>query len=542
MDGFRLLAHQAAGLPNSDLDIDRNLDSDLWPPILSFTNCSQPEEYLQEFSIVSWSDDTFSSWGISDIPQSLLNTQAGQDTLTKPMPLPSTSAYIPSGYTTPSSTEQSSTSRLPSSSSVTTPKPEVQAFLRLIRITHNSRRSLLVNPQLFLRIFGLLDLDAHALYLFHTHTPGFHNLNCGTASTSQKSSAPLDESVNVLRFYLSSNEVTTIWSYNVKTRTTLGLCIMDESVKHKFGTVKYHLEAFKETLSSPMVIVCADIARAVVWNGEININYDELEWCQRRNRKGTDRDMEIGAKSSDSIYTPSMELSPALMETLSRQCRVLGRVVTKAQQAKSTLNLALKIAKQLKTRKFWLKLTPQGHPNTNPTDMDPSTEQANTQIRLVLHQLIIPQLKARIFGWTCRQKEATAWTNVLMARISRTDVSTNHREASSMRVIAVMTMAFLPATFFATLFALPAFQWEVVDGWDSSNSMGRGCGRCGGGGSGGNEEDDGEGVIQKSFWVWVAFSVPMTMFVFAVCGVTSSSWWVEGRREWWGRVRVRARR
>lgn len=320
---------------------------------------------------------------------------------------------------------------------------------------------------------------------------------------------------------MSSNEVTTIWGYNIKRRTTLGLCIMDEKVGHKFGTVKYHVETFKGALSSPMVIVCADVARAVVWNGDVGVDGDALG-RQGETKKGTGR--EQGSKASDKIYTPSMELSPVLMETLSKRCRVLGRVVTKAQEAKSALRLALKMARQLKSRKFWRKLT-------SDTDaVDPITEEANNQIRLVVRELIIPQLRARIFGWNCRQKEAIVWTNVLMARISRTDVSTNHREASSMRVIAVMTMAFLPATFFATLFALPAFQWEAIDGY---NSPGRGCGRCGGG-----DEGD-EGVIQKSFWIWVAFSVSMTMFVFLVCGVTSSTWWLEWRKEWWRRLRPR---
>ncbi|KAJ4378625.1 hypothetical protein N0V85_008932 [Neurospora sp. IMI 360204] len=195
-----------------------------------------------------------------------------------------------------------------------------------------------------------------------------------------------------------------------------------------------------------------------------------------------------------------MELSPVLMETLSRRCRVLGRVVTKAQEAKSALRLALGMARQLTGRKLWRRVRQDGDA------MDSITEEANAQIRLVVRDLIIPQLKARIFGWTCRQKEAVVWTNVLMARISRTDASTNHREASSMRVIAVMTMAFLPATFFATLFALPAFNWEVVDGYDPPGRRG-GRGGVGGGGRGG-----GDGVIQKSFWIWVAFSVPMTCY------------------------------
>ncbi|KAK3952999.1 hypothetical protein QBC32DRAFT_323897 [Pseudoneurospora amorphoporcata] len=537
MDGFRHLAHEAAGLPPC------NLDPDTWPSLLSFNNSLQPEPPLQEFGIVSWPDATFSSWGLSTIPQSLLKTCPGEELLTKPMPLLPTS--ISSTRSRPPPTRPPSASSTTPTATFAAPEPkQPQAFLRLLHIPHTAHNhSLHINPHNLSRLFHVLDLDPHALYLFHTYTPGFHVLSSGpSASSSQKLSAPLDGTV--LRFYLSSNDVTTIWSYNASTRTTLGVCLVDARMGHKFLVVKYHLEAFRGVLASPGVVVCADVARACVWRGEGEIasmegGYDGLGGGGGGQNNWGKEEEGSGWRASDKIYTDSMELSPVLMETLSRRCRVLGRVITKAQEAKSALGLSLRMARQLTSRKLWRKLD-----LTCPARaFDPITEEANAQIRLVIRELIIPQLKARVFGWTCRQKEAVVWTNVLMARISRTDASTNHREASSMRVIAVMTMAFLPATFFATLFALPAFQWEVIDGYNNNNPPGRGVGTGGrdGGGRGGGDDDD-DGVIQKSFWIWVAFSVPMTMLVFVVCGVTSSSWWSEGRKEWWRRLRPRRRR
>lgn len=55
-----------------------------------------------------------------------------------------------------------------------------------------------------------------------------------------------------------------------------------------------------------------------------------------------------------------------------------------------------------------------------------------------------------------------------------------------MKTIAVMTMAFLPGTFFAALFAIPSLQW-------------------------GNSR-----VIQDSFWIYWAFTLPSTVLVFVV--------------------------
>ena len=57
-------------------------------------------------------------------------------------------------------------------------------------------------------------------------------------------------------------------------------------------------------------------------------------------------------------------------------------------------------------------------------------------------------------------------------------------DASSMKVIAIMTMAFLPSTFFAALFSIPSLQWNSSP------------------------------VIQDNFWVYWAFSLPCTAVVF----------------------------
>lgn len=38
------------------------------------------------------------------------------------------------------------------------------------------------------------------------------------------------------------------------------------------------------------------------------------------------------------------------------------------------------------------------------------------------------------------------------------------RDSGSTKTIAIMTMGFLPATFFAALFAVPSLQWDQPDG------------------------------------------------------------------------------
>lgn len=53
-----------------------------------------------------------------------------------------------------------------------------------------------------------------------------------------------------------------------------------------------------------------------------------------------------------------------------------------------------------------------------------------------------------------------------------------------MKTIAIMTMVFLPGTFFAALFAVPSLDW------------------------------DGPHIITSKFWVYWAFTIPFTLVVF----------------------------
>ncbi|KAI1461940.1 hypothetical protein F4805DRAFT_411482 [Annulohypoxylon moriforme] len=72
-----------------------------------------------------------------------------------------------------------------------------------------------------------------------------------------------------------------------------------------------------------------------------------------------------------------------------------------------------------------------------------------------------------------------AKSGVRLTRAARID-------SSSMKVIAVMTMVFLPGTFFATLFAVPSLNWNGGD------------------------------VVGKNFWMYWAFTIPFTGLVIAL--------------------------
>ena len=78
-----------------------------------------------------------------------------------------------------------------------------------------------------------------------------------------------------------------------------------------------------------------------------------------------------------------------------------------------------------------------------------------------------------------------AEVNIKVANASKTIAERSRRDSSAMKTIALMTMLFLPGTFYAALFALPTLKWD----------------------------NDGPGVIQREFWVFWAFTIPSTVLV-----------------------------
>ncbi len=65
-----------------------------------------------------------------------------------------------------------------------------------------------------------------------------------------------------------------------------------------------------------------------------------------------------------------------------------------------------------------------------------------------------------------------------------------------MKTIAVVTMAFLPATFYAALFAIPSLQ------------------------------RDQPGVIGDKFWIYWAFTLPSTVLVFMLWLAFTQRMWI----------------
>lgn len=92
--------------------------------------------------------------------------------------------------------------------------------------------------------------------------------------------------------------------------------------------------------------------------------------------------------------------------------------------------------------------------------------------------------------------------NLRVARANVSIASAARDDSSAMKTIALMTMIFLPGTFYAALFDQPTLNWETTR----------------------------PGVIQPGFGIYWALTVPSTLFVLFTSWVMHRGWKVLGKK------------
>lgn len=123
----------------------------------------------------------------------------------------------------------------------------------------------------------------------------------------------------------------------------------------------------------------------------------------------------------------------------------------------------------------------------------------------MIHHTLAKPSSPKLFALLTHEDSAT---HAELADASRHIAEAAQRDSRSMKTVAIMTMAFLPATFFAALFALPSLDWRAFGTPNPAPS-----------------------VVQPGFWVYWAFTLPATALVFLLWALLDNRPRGKGRRK-----------
>ncbi|KAI0904108.1 hypothetical protein F4823DRAFT_568029 [Ustulina deusta] len=315
----------------------------------------------------------------------------------------------------------------------------VASFLQLLKLDRDGSGELLIGGDKFREIFSFYGIDPFILYLVARESHGCYH------------SGPADGEDNqgVGSFYLNSVSMMLLWSYHYGSKKTFAIIIPRQSNSIDDSDGIY--AKFANTLGKQQELL----------DGVLGAELQAIRHIEERTRHGN----WVSAESPPDF--------PELTKISEKIGFANAALANAWRQADFMLNLLAVNGLASRDRDG----------NCGRIDISsnrPKKEQAE-QVAVLLRT----QITLRKDDISYLQKRAENQSSVIFGLISLNIAESARIDSSAMKIIAVMTMLFLPGTFFATLFAVPSLQWDK------------------------------DPVITDRFWVYFAFTIPSTLLILA---------------------------
>lgn len=351
---------------------------------------------------------------------------------------------------------------------------------KIVRMHYHSGLGIKSLSSIFRHVWHSFHLDPYMIYMFHRNVPGFSQLS--TASTGN----PL------LNFYINSQSHWLFWTYDTSTLSTNAILLsrISPGGRAAYPLIHAQLTRYCALAGHPLFLALATALE--------KIDYVDIFLREQRKRIGhTER---CTGFSHFQINKPRPHVADAEAELaqLSNLSRLASSVLVGLADMVQHL--------QSSTTSVDAILSSSLIEGTPRVDVMVRREAEMKNIASVLR----PQLKQR-FGYVGYIKERAGnqltvvtflqafWRklakfliqifNLLARRDAQASIDIAKaamHDNTSMKTIAIMTMGFLPATFFAALFAVPSLHWDQPT------------------------------VIGSRFWVYWMVTIPTTILVFVI--------------------------
>ncbi|KAH8591297.1 hypothetical protein B0O99DRAFT_578626 [Bisporella sp. PMI_857] len=353
----------------------------------------------------------------------------------------------------------------------------LSASFKLIYITRSTDNRLAIGEGQFLNLVKMMGIDQGVLHLVGHEYDGFHRIPDEGAETC----------------YLGTSHYALFWTYSYTSCTSHAILI--NRLPNYLPRLTAFFESNKHYIHSPVFVpYVASLYNNDLYDTELKSNQiPTLKWLESRVRHGpTSYHLPMNQRYDMNDLTNALQFLGRVqcdIANIQRHLRLFGAVKaflrTKSGQDLSSVNAEARSAVE-KSTEYLLEA------------LDLLSYRADASNEYLIYLTVrAERLSAVIFALLTHEDSAI---NADLANSSRELAAAAKRDSSSMKTIAVMTMIFLPGTFFAALFSVPSLKW------------------------------DGEYVIQDRFWVYWVFTLPATFIVILVWFVLTN-WEVSWRTE-----------
>ncbi|KAJ2903498.1 hypothetical protein MKZ38_009720 [Zalerion maritima] len=367
---------------------------------------------------------------------------------------------------------------------------DCRATLRLLRVSRTfgpgELHPLLQLPEsTFDRVFQAMGAGMAVKYLVLNDYDGFHHETTGRVST----------------FYLAAGVASLVWTFDRETLATRAMYISrgwDEGQYRKPGRIKgsrpaHYLssflrafEKFQKHICSPYFLaIVTGMAMSTTFDRDTAIDLQEIRQIEVDTQTGAfdTRSMRRDVKMGIDYMTLSIQLAGIAASGAFNRSRHAGNLDEALQFAACEMAAA------------------------NTSSVPESMKELYLGSRSSLLD-VIKVLRKRIGGFRSYasyfRDRSERLSQFLLALLTHEDAVSNYqvaeaakRDSSSMKTVAIMTMAFLPATFFSSLFAMPSLKWDKPGD-----------------------------VVGNGFSLYWAFSISFTVMIFILWGYVTNRRWI----------------
>ncbi|KAK7753995.1 hypothetical protein SLS62_004094 [Diatrype stigma] len=364
----------------------------------------------------------------------------------------------------------------PSNSSLACPLPSLRIVAIPSSVTANWESVLEIHKQSFIRIISAIGLNPAALWLLKHRYDGFHHFPQGR---------------NLEAFFFGASLYALIWTFDRTTQSTRAIYIQRFKGFHPgmdvgFDSLANILKKHKDHVYSPNLLAysaCLDLSHFY----DAVLGKNELSYIHHIERSTGYGPESLGLRERyniDELMQGLQGLGGSLnnMANLQRHFRIVESVTAFLEKDPIRVDdLPPEIHDQVEHSSAQL---------TEGLPLLKSRTHASMEYVAYLKERS-ERLSSILFALLTHEDAATG---VKLAASSTRIAADTKRDSSSMKTVAIMTMAFLPGTFFAALLAIPSF-----DNWVAS---------------------------QDYIWVYWALTIPTTILVFLVWGCLMNRKWI----------------